>query len=100
MPNASGSLAGGHYSLAVVTTELYPFTAGGIGVVYGNMLRTYASSDKPMLVVMAGATRIDAGEAKIHYPNCAFVNVEDLLRNTSVLRADSFSRTADWHYRS
>lgn len=98
MASAFGFPGAGHYDIVFVTTELFPFTAGGIGVLYGNLVNVYARPDSRILVVNASLQPADASEFANRYPHAALANISDVLRNTSLLKPSAFDRTAHWHY--
>lgn len=69
-----------------VTTELYPFTAGGIGRVISNILNSKQNkNDNDFLVVMVGR-KIDAGQFSAIYPNVQLAQCLD--KNYSLLSTE------------
>lgn len=86
------------FGLAIVTTELHPQTRGGIGVLYGNILRTYAREDSRILVLNASNQIFDQSMHADMYPNTMLVNVREVLERPSLLPPGTFSLTAEWHH--
>ncbi len=64
-----------------VTTELAPFTKGGIGVLLSNLLKHYNSTASSFAVLYAGETKIDKLAFEVHYPNARLYDVKGLLLN-------------------
>lgn len=88
------------YAAVLVATELHPFTKGGIGVLYGNLLKHYATDADPLLFLNVSNEDFSAVKYGKLYPNADIVNASELLRNRSVLPLAAFANTADWHHRS
>lgn len=62
-------------SLVFVTTELYPYTAGGIGRVLFNMLRTMGDADRARTVVVILDRLVDAVTFHACFPGVELVQV-------------------------
>jgi len=56
-----------------VTTELFPFTAGGIGRVVANMLQTTPSEQRDQMAVLYVGEGVDAAAFAVAYPGVKFL---------------------------
>ncbi|MDP9877999.1 glycosyltransferase involved in cell wall biosynthesis [Variovorax boronicumulans] len=92
-------------ALVFVTTELSPFTPGGIGRVVHNMLRTMSEADRSRAIVLMVDGAVNPRLFEAVFPGARLVQVDtakDPQRHTNGRRVPpdwAFSDTR-WHWRS
>ena len=60
-----------------VTTELYPFTAGGIGRVIANILSTASDEERKKILILGVQLQIDQARFESLYKGAKFINVNE-----------------------
>jgi glycosyltransferase involved in cell wall biosynthesis len=60
-----------------VTTELYPFSHGGIGRLISNILKTSTSKELKKTIVLTYNLKIDSKKFKLIYPHVLLVDISD-----------------------
>lgn len=89
-------------SVCFVATELRPFTHGGIGVIYANILEEFASPGLEMIFLYVGREPINREHFEFCYPNVRLVVAEheaSLSPRYEQIPGWAFS-TGEWHRRS
>lgn len=63
--------------IVFVTTELYPFTSGGIGRVIGNILSTAIQEERDKIFILNAGEKINLSQFSVIYPGVQLINIED-----------------------
>jgi glycosyltransferase involved in cell wall biosynthesis len=92
-------------ALVLVTTELSPFSSGGIGRVIHNMLATMSAPDRQRTIVLMLDAKIDAAAFDALFPGARLVlvdtNDESGRHGDFVHQPPRFAYTStDWHWKS
>ena len=61
-----------------VTTELYPFTAGGIGRVIANILSTASEDERKKILILGVQIQINQAQFESLYKGVKFINVDEV----------------------
>lgn len=88
-----------------VTTELYPFTAGGIGRVIGNLLSSFSETERARWCVLCLDLMIDPIQFSAVYPGVRFVPIKEadykLLDSNGNIYPPKWAFTDSiWHWHS
>ena len=83
-------------ALVFVSTELSPYTAGGVGRVLHNMLRAMDQSDRSRTTVVLVDANVEASRFQVDFPGASLVSVD--TRSEDGRHEDGRSHPPAWAY--
>lgn len=89
--------------ICLVTSEFFPFTSGGIGVLLHNLVKEYSSLDVSFHILSTGDWQIDDSAFRLVFPNARLWQVKDLLvenEHPAIHPPQWAFTTHPWHHKS